>query len=103
VPPLRRQPDRHAHRWNLSLPVVALCLLLVVLLFAMLAVHQHPFGADSDHCQLCVALHSAAPIALCVAEIVLVLLGLSALAVRRDTFLRPCLDQHNPRPPPAIF
>jgi hypothetical protein len=86
-----------------ALPVVAiLCVLLLGLLAAVQVAHFHSNQSLTDHCPLCVSLHSAAPVAaVAAAAILLVQIGRSApimekrfVVQRRDTRLFT-------RPPPA--
>ena len=52
--------------------VVLVCVALLVLLTFMQVAHVHSVNTDADHCPLCVALHTAAPLAVAAAIIVLV-------------------------------
>ena len=64
----RRSP--HPARW-----VVLLCLVLLALFAAVQVAHVHLTEADQNHCALCMALQTAAPVAAASALIVLVALG----------------------------
>lgn len=48
------------------------CLMLLTLVTFVQVVHVHPTAADADHCPICVAMHSAAPVAVVAAAIVFV-------------------------------
>jgi hypothetical protein len=58
--------------------VAAVCLVLLGLLAFAQATHFHSDQTDADHCQLCIAVHSAAQAAPAAAAIVLVAFGASA-------------------------
>jgi hypothetical protein len=49
-----------------------LCLALLTLLAVIQVAHVHPLDSDPDHCALCVAMHSAAPVAVVADPVVLV-------------------------------
>jgi uncharacterized membrane protein YqhA len=63
---------------NLLPAVAVLCLLLLAMLAVAQVAHLHSNPTDSDHCQLCIAMQTAAPIAIAAAAIVLVPLGASS-------------------------
>ena len=52
--------------------VVLVCLALLALLTFVQVAHVHSVDTDADHCPLCIALHTAAPVAVAAAIIVLV-------------------------------
>lgn len=52
--------------------VVLVCLALLALLTFIQVAHVHSVNTDVDHCPICVVLHTAAPIAVAAAIIVLV-------------------------------
>jgi hypothetical protein len=61
------------------LPVVAIvCLVLLTLLSVAQVAHLHSSDTDADHCQLCIVMHTLAPVAAAAAAIVMVQLGASA-------------------------
>jgi TRAP-type C4-dicarboxylate transport system permease small subunit len=87
--------------------VVLVCLALLALLTFIQVAHVHTVNTDADHCPICVVLHTAAPLALAAAIIVLVEVGafLAQIEVRpirsqsqRQLFIRP-----PPSPVPASF
>lgn len=93
--------DRHA-RPRGRVVFVVVCLALLALLTVIQIAHVHSVDTDADHCPLCIALHSAAPVSAAVAVIVLVQIeSLSpvvevrsiATSWRPQLFIRP--------PPPA--
>ena len=52
--------------------VAVVCLALMALLTAVQLTHLHTSATDADHCALCIAMHSAAPVAATAALVVLV-------------------------------
>jgi hypothetical protein len=82
--------------------VVLVCLALLALLTVVQVAHVHSIGTDTDHCPLCVVLHTAAPIAAAAAMIVLVQIDVPApeLEVRAATDL--WFRQLFIRPPPSV-
>ena len=82
--------------------VVVVCLALLALLTVIQVVHVHPVNTDADHCPLCIALHTAAPVAAAAAAVILVQLeSLSpVLEVRRLGASRH--RQIFIRPPPCV-
>lgn len=80
--------------------VAALCVILLALLAVAQVTHTHQGAGDADHCTLCVAMHSAAPVTAAVALIALVQVAMTApiFEIRRVT--RNWHPQHFTRPPP---
>ena len=75
-----------------------LCLVLLALLTVVQVTHLHPSQSEADRCPLCIVMHSAAPIAVAAAAVVLVQVGVSAPRVepipvrvhrRPKLFIRP--------------
>ena len=83
------------------LPAVAvLCLILLATLSVAQVTHLHPSQSDADHCQLCIAMHTVAPVATAAAIIIIVQLGASTpqaepIVVARQRQIRLFI-----RPPP---
>jgi len=75
------------------------------MLLAMLAVaqvaHLHSSQSDADHCQLCIVMHTAAPVAVAAAAIVLVPLGASAPQVEPTLIALQRFSCLFIRPPPV--
>jgi hypothetical protein len=46
-----------------------ICVLLLALLTFVQVTHVHPAATDADHCPICVAMHSAAPVTVFVVAI----------------------------------
>jgi hypothetical protein len=87
-----------------ALPVVTVvCLVLLTLLAVVQVAHVHPVDTDSDHCPLCVVMHSAAPVAVTAAVIVLVAVQSSAPVFETHTVTRYWQPQLFTRPPPDGF
>jgi hypothetical protein len=84
------------------MPVVAaMCLvLLATLAFAQVA-HLHSSDTDADHCQLCIVMHTAVPVAATAAAIVLVQLGASAPVAEPIVVVRQRQSRIFIRPPPV--
>lgn len=58
--------------------VAVLCLVLLAMLAVAQVAHLHADQTDADHCQLCIVMHTLAPVAAAAAVIVIVQLGASA-------------------------
>jgi uncharacterized membrane protein YqhA len=84
------------------LPVVAgLCLVLLAsLAFAQVA-HLHSSAVDADHCQLCIVMHTAVPVAAVATAVVLVQLGASAPQAEPTFVARRPQTRLFIRPPPV--
>ena len=87
--------------WPGFLPAVAvLCLILLASLAVAQVAHLHPSQSDADHCQLCIAMHTVAPVAAAAAIIIIVQLGATTpqaepIVVARQRQIRLFI-----RPPP---
>jgi len=82
--------------------VVLVCLALLALLTFIQVAHVHSVNTDADHCPICVVLHTAAPLA--VAAAVIVLVAMKAFVPQVE--VRPICTQWQRqlfiRPPPSI-
>ena len=78
-----------------------LCLALLALLTVVQVAHIHALDADADHCQLCIAMHSAAPVAVMAAVVVMVSFGASAPLVESRVVVRLRHPKLFTRPPPS--
>jgi len=78
-----------------------LCLALLALLAVVQVAHIHPLDSDPDSCSLCIAMHSAAPVAVMAAVIVLVRIGTPAPFVEARSVIRHWHPKLYTRPPPA--
>jgi hypothetical protein len=88
--------------WHGFLPAVAVvCLLLLALLAVAQVAHQHASSTDADQCQLCVVLHTVAPVAVAAVVIVMVQLGSSAPQAEPKFVARQRQSRLFIRPPPV--
>ena len=81
--------------------VVLLCLALMTLLAVAQVAHMHAFDKDADHCQLCIAMHTAAPVAAAETVVVLVEMGASEPIFEPLTVVRHRHPKLFTRPPPS--
>ncbi|MGH9606698.1 MAG: hypothetical protein ACRD3N_13495 [Terracidiphilus sp.] len=79
----------------------AVCILLIGLLTCIQLVHEHPVGADTSHCPLCVLLHSAAPVTAAASVVVFVRMRMAAVVYRPRALVRYWHPKLFTRPPPA--
>ena len=68
--------------------VSVVCLVLLALLAVVQIAHIHPTESDADHCQLCIVMHTAAPIAVMAAVVVLVQIETAAPVFKPRTVVR---------------
>ena len=80
-------------------PVV--CLLLLTLLAVVQVAHVHQVDTDADHCPLCIVMHTAAPVAVTAAIVVLVHVERCVPTFEAQTVTRYWHPQLFTRPPPA--
>jgi len=84
-----------------ALPAVTVvCLALLALLTVVQVAHTHPLETDADHCQLCIAMHTAAPVAVAAVVVVLVKVGTQAPLVVARVAVRHRHPKLFIRPPP---
>jgi hypothetical protein len=84
-----------------ALPVATVvCLILLALLAVVQVAHVHPVDTDADHCPLCIAMHTAAPVAVTAAVVVLVEVEHSAPTYEAQTVTRAWFSKLFTRPPP---
>jgi hypothetical protein len=87
-----------------ALPVVTIvCLLLLTLLAVVQVAHVHSVDTDGDHCPLCIVMHSAAPVAITAAVVVLVQIESPTPVFEAHTVIRYWHPQLFTRPPPDGF
>jgi hypothetical protein len=91
--------NRRAKPGALSVAAVV-CLVLLTLLAVVQVAHVHPVDTDADHCPLCIAMHSAAPVAATAAVVVLVQVERAAPVYQTLTISRYWHPQLFTRPPP---
>jgi len=77
------------------------CLALLALLTLVQVAHIHSIDTDADHCPLCVVLHTAAPVAVAAAIIILVQIKAWAPDLEVRAVNRLPDPQLFTRPPPA--
>ncbi|HME57999.1 MAG TPA: hypothetical protein VKF63_06660 [Terracidiphilus sp.] len=78
-----------------------LCLALLAMLAVVQVAHMHPLDRDADHCSLCIAMHSAAPVAVMAAAVILVRMGMPAPVAEARVAVRHWHPKLYTRPPPA--
>ena len=78
-----------------------MCLILLALLTFVQVAHTHAVESNADHCQLCIALHSAAPVAVMAAVVVLIRIGAQAPLVEARPVARHWHPKLYTRPPPS--
>jgi len=81
--------------------LVTVCLALLALLTVVQVAHTHPLSSNADNCPLCIVIHTAAPVAVMAAVIVLVQIERSALVFAPRTVIRHWHPKLFTRPPPA--
>lgn len=82
------------------LAVAVVCIVLLAMISVVQATHLHQTASEADHCALCVAMHSAAPISFVVATVVVVQLGVFAPLVKAQAPALAWSARHVTRPPP---
>jgi hypothetical protein len=73
----------------------------LALLTVVQVAHIHALDTDADHCQLCIAMHSAAPVAIIAALVVLIRIGRPEPLVEARSVVRHWHPKLYTRPPPA--
>jgi hypothetical protein len=90
---------RRAKRSSLPL-VTVVCLVLLTLLTVAQVAHVHQIDTDADHCPLCIVMHTAAPVAVAAAIIVLVQIENPTPVFEAHTITRHWHPKLFTRPPP---
>ena len=90
---------RRAKRSSLPL-VTVVCLVLLTLLTVAQVAHVHQIDTDADHCPLCIVMHTAAPVAVAAAIIVLVQIENPTPVFEAHTITRHWHSKLFTRPPP---
>jgi hypothetical protein len=82
--------------------MTVVCLVLLVLLAVTQVAHFHTDPAAADHCPLCIVMHSAVPVSVAAAVVVLVQVGTSTF--QQEPVAALCKSQTRLfiRPPPAF-
>jgi hypothetical protein len=81
--------------------VAVVCFILLALLTVVQVAHVHPLDTDADHCPLCILLHSAAPVAVAAALVILVEVEKRTPLAEARAVTRYWHPQLFTRPPPA--
>jgi hypothetical protein len=81
--------------------VAGLCLVLLAGLAFAQVTHLHSSAVDADHCQLCIVMHTVAPVAVMAIVVVLVQLGASAPPAEPILIARQRQIRLFIRPPPV--
>jgi hypothetical protein len=81
--------------------VTVLCLFLLALLAVVQVAHMHTTESDADHCPLCIVMHTAAPVAVAPAVVVLVHIQASAPVPEARGVVRHWHPKLFTRPPPS--
>lgn len=84
-----------------AIVVVLVCLALLALLTFIQVAHVHSVNTDADHCPICVVLHTAAPIAVAAAIVVLVQMRSFVPQIEVRPLRSHCQRQLFIRPPPS--
>jgi uncharacterized membrane protein YqhA len=80
--------------------MTVVCLALLALLAVVQVAHIHPVNADADRCPLCITMHSAAPVAVMAALVVMVSFGPSTPLVEARVLVLHRHPKLFTRPPP---
>jgi len=76
------------------------CLVLLALLAVVQVAHTHLLDSDADHCPLCIVMHTAAPVAVMAAVVVLVQMESAAPVFEAHAVVRHWHPKLFTRPPP---
>ncbi len=76
------------------------CLLLLAMLTVAQVAHHHASDTDADHCQLCIAMHTLAPVAAAATVVVMVRVGASTPQAVPAKVARQRYSRIFIRPPP---
>jgi hypothetical protein len=80
---------------------MVVCLFLMALLAAVQVAHMHPLESDADHCPLCIVMHTAAPVVVAAAVVILVKIEAQAPVYEARAVVRHWHPKLFTRPPPA--
>ena len=92
--------ERSAKPWA-SPAVTVVCLVLLALFAVVQVAHVHAVESDADHCPLCIVMHTAAPVAVAAAVVVLVQIEAAAPVYEARAVTRHWHPKLFTRPPPA--
>jgi hypothetical protein len=82
--------------------VTLVCLVLLALLAVAQVAHTHSVDTDADHCPLCIGMHSAVPVIVAAALILLIQIERSVVVFQPLLVTRSWHPQLFTRPPPAF-
>ena len=83
--------------------MTVVCLVLLALLAVVQVAHVHPVETAADHCPLCIVMHTAAPVAVTAAVVVLVHIENRVPVFEAHTVTRHWHPKLFTRPPPDGF
>ncbi len=83
------------------LAVTLVCFALMALLAVVQVAHSHPLESDADHCPLCIVMHTAAPVVIAAAAVVLVKIEAQTPIYEARAVVRYWHPKLFTRPPPA--
>lgn len=82
--------------------VTLVCLVLLALLAVAQVAHTHSVDTDADHCPLCIGMHSAVPVIVAAALILLIQIEYSVVVFQPLAVTRAWHPQLFIRPPPTV-
>jgi|GEM_PF-997475 hypothetical protein len=97
-PDYRGSSSRKPHAFGAA---ALLCLALLAMLALVQVTHTHALESDPDHCSLCIAMHSATPVAIIAVLVVLIRMGRPEPLVEARSVVRHWHPKLYTRPPPA--
>jgi len=95
-----RRPGYHARSKTFAVMAVV-CLALLAMLTVAQVTHTHQGTTDTDHCALCVVLHTAIPVAAAAALVLTVQISTPVPVLKTRSVVRVWHVQLFNRPPPA--
>jgi len=93
--------ERRRARTGFCTPVALVCIALLALLAFVQVTHLHSSQTDADQCPVCTVMHSAAPVTVATAVVVLVPMGAPAPQAEPVTIAQRPQSTLFIRPPPA--
>lgn len=95
-----RQSDRR--KLNAFGLVTVVCLVLLALLAVVQVTHLHPINEDADNCPLCIALQTAAPVAIAATMLLMVRIWAQTPVFAERAVVRHRHPKLFTRPPPSV-
>lgn len=93
--------ERGMPKHSFRVAIAVLCLVLLALLTFAQATHLHKNQTAAEHCQLCIAMHSAMPTVSAAAAIILVALGVPTRQAEPTFVVQQRFFRLFIRPPPV--